>query len=285
MRKSTKLSSKKKLWTNATVNARMVCMSTKQRIFDPYAGAHPLERELLESCNATPELYFALLERLSQEGNKVTMQSTADFGQFKIQDAPKLEAGQRPDRSHVVYPLMHSVVDAGAFISATVGLAFAVKYLGFMQAVRWLDILAVALCLFPAGVCIDWMFFGNRSIMSIHTTPKSPEPVVVQAPPTDGEVMEKQAHTLRLEITQANGRLHHIVDVMPDGWDMARMKSACKSIKSNDMTFSQNSAGLSPYSFKKLRELWLKRGVIELQPNFDDRYQLTAVGIELVNEI
>lgn len=264
-------------------------MSSKQRIFDPYAGAHPAERELLESCNATPQAYFALLEKINgRQEQKVLMQSAADFAPFKIEESPKLEPGQMPDRSHIIYPLMHSCVDAGAFISAVVGSAFAIKYLGFMQSVYWLDILAVALCMFPVGVWVDWQFFGNRSIMSIHTTPKAkatPPPALPVVEVPTGETMQKQAHTLRLEITKPNGRQHHIIDVMPVGWDMDRLTAVCRSIKSNGMEFSQPKAGLSSHSFKKLREKWLSRGLIELQTGFDDRYQLTDIGNELVSQI
>lgn len=256
----------------------------ENRVHDPYAGAHPLERALLESCKATPEK-MAMLQKFiaSQNESKVVMQNAQPLTNMSITDMPKLEPGQRPDRSHVVWPLLHSVVDAAAFILAGVGVSLAAKYMGWLNIIRWVDIFVLAICLLPVGVAADWYLLGNRSIMSLHTTPKAP-PVLPVAPEMENS-MGKQAHTLRLEITQPNGRLRHIVDVMPEGWDMDKLKDACESIKRNSMVFSQNAASLSSFSFGKLRSCWLDRGLIEPHEQYPDRYQLNDIGTELVNSI
>lgn len=255
------------------------------KIHDPYKGCHPRERKLLEGDRiATEQEYFQLLKELS-EPRKVVMQAALPAPDLTIKNKPLLAAGSLPDRSLVLWPIVHSAADAGMYILAGVSVAFACKYTGFLEWARWVDIVIYATLLYFPALLADWVFGGNSSVLKIHTTPET-QPVPVEAPPHQPVIdMETKAHTLRLEITQENGRLRHIVNVMPDGWDIDRMKAVCSAIKNKSMAFSQPVTKLSSHSFKKLKELWLERGLIELQSGYDDRYQLTKIGIELVSQI
>lgn len=187
--------------------------------------------------------------------NRVVMHSVAPAISGNVTPLPQYIPGEKPDKAHVWIPVLHSAVDGFMISFSITVIASALKYIGWMNALNWLDLFVMFWVAFVLVTVADW-FIDNRNILHLHTRPEwiEPEPVIIQAPPE----MPDAKLTVTNSYTQDKGsREYEVTKLLPTGWKWSKFRQACKAIL-DSRKFSEKGSGLSKDKFQEFRDSFFK---------------------------